>query len=99
MHQKRIVLYLHMKEIGLTVIHEDLVHTLGKEGVAYSTLGKHVRNARFARKTEAFPRKLQRADTVLLMKRSWRPLDNVHFFLCKSCLGSVAFRVPLGIGT
>jgi hypothetical protein len=52
MDQKTIVLYLHMKGMGLDVIHGDLVRTLGKEAVAYSTVTKYIQNARFAPKTE-----------------------------------------------
>jgi hypothetical protein len=36
MDRKPIVLYLRMKGMGLDVIHDDLVHTLGKYPVAYS---------------------------------------------------------------
>jgi hypothetical protein len=52
-YQKTIVLYIHMKGMGLDAIHKDLVCTLGKEAVAYTTVIKYVRNARFAPKTEA----------------------------------------------
>jgi hypothetical protein len=38
--QKPIVLYLRMKEMALDAIHDDLVRTLGKDTVAYSTVTK-----------------------------------------------------------
>jgi hypothetical protein len=41
MDQKTIVLDLHMKRPALDAIHEDLVRTLVKEAVAYSTVTKH----------------------------------------------------------
>jgi hypothetical protein len=42
MDQKTIVLYLHMKRMGLDAIHEDLVYALGKEAIAYSIITKYV---------------------------------------------------------
>jgi hypothetical protein len=53
MDQKTSVIYLHMKWMRLDAIHEDLVRTPGKEVLAYSTVTKYIRNARFAPKTEA----------------------------------------------
>jgi hypothetical protein len=53
MDQKTSVLYLQIKGMGLDTAHEDLVRTLGKEAVVYSTVTKYVRNARFAPETEA----------------------------------------------
>jgi hypothetical protein len=45
MDQKTIVLYLHRKGREFDAIHENLVCTLGKEEVAYSTVTKYVQNA------------------------------------------------------
>jgi hypothetical protein len=45
MHQSTTALYPYMKGMGLDAIHEDLVRTLGKEAVAYSTVTRCVRNA------------------------------------------------------
>jgi hypothetical protein len=45
MDQKTIVLYLHMKEMEIDAFHEDLVHILGKEAVACSTMTRYARNA------------------------------------------------------
>jgi hypothetical protein len=38
MDQKPIVLYLRMKRMGLDAIHNELVSTLGKDAVTYSTV-------------------------------------------------------------
>jgi hypothetical protein len=40
MDQKPIVLYLRMKGMTLDTIHDDLVRTLGKDAVVYSTVTK-----------------------------------------------------------
>jgi hypothetical protein len=42
MDQKTILIYLHLKGMGLDVFHEDFVRTLGKEAVTDSTVTKHV---------------------------------------------------------
>jgi hypothetical protein len=55
MDQKTIVLYLPMKGIVLDAIHDDLVHTLGKDAVAYSTVTKYASSARFSGRKEATP--------------------------------------------
>jgi hypothetical protein len=41
--QKPIVLNLRMKGMALDAIHHDLVRTLGKDAVAYSTVTKYAR--------------------------------------------------------
>jgi hypothetical protein len=38
MDQKPIVLYLRMTRMALDAIHDDLVHTLEKDSVTYSTV-------------------------------------------------------------
>jgi hypothetical protein len=55
MEQKPIVLYLRMKRMALDAIHDDLVHTFGKEAVAYSTVTKYARSAQFSGRKEATP--------------------------------------------
>jgi hypothetical protein len=45
MDQKTISLYVHMKGMRFDAIHEDLVRTVGKEAMAYSTVTKYVQNA------------------------------------------------------
>jgi uncharacterized small protein (DUF1192 family) len=53
MDQKPIVLYLRMKGMALDAIHNDLVRTLGKDAVAYSTVTKYTRSAQFSGRKEA----------------------------------------------
>jgi hypothetical protein len=55
MDQKPIVLYLGMKETAVDAIHDDLVRTLGKDAVAYSTVTKYAHSAQFSHRTEATP--------------------------------------------
>jgi hypothetical protein len=57
MDQKPIVLYLRMKEMALDAIHDDLVRTLGKNAVEYSTVAKYDRSAQFSGRKEATPLK------------------------------------------
>jgi hypothetical protein len=53
MDQKPIVLYLRMKGMALDVIHDNLVRTLGKNAVAYSTVTKYAGSAQFSGRKEA----------------------------------------------
>jgi hypothetical protein len=55
MDQKPIVLYLRMKEMTPYAIHNDLVRTLGKGAVVYSTVTKYARSAQFYGRKEATP--------------------------------------------
>jgi hypothetical protein len=55
MDQKPIVLYLRMKGMALDAIHDDLVRTLGKEAVAYSTVTKYARSTQLSGRKEAIP--------------------------------------------
>jgi hypothetical protein len=55
MDQKPIVLYLRMKGMVLDAMREDLVCTLGKDTVAYSTVTKYARSAQFSSRKEASP--------------------------------------------
>jgi hypothetical protein len=52
MDQKPIVLCLRMKGMALNTIHDDLVRTLGKDVVAYSTVTKYARNSQFSGRKE-----------------------------------------------
>jgi hypothetical protein len=55
MDQKPIVLYLQMKGMALALdaIHDDLVRTLGKDSVAYSTMTKYSRSTQFSGRKKA----------------------------------------------
>jgi hypothetical protein len=55
MDQKPIILYLPMKGMALDAIHNDLVCTLGKDAVAYSTVTRYARSAQFSGRKEATP--------------------------------------------
>jgi hypothetical protein len=44
-----------MKGMVLDAIHDDLVHTLGKDAVAYSTVIKYAGSAHFSGRKEATP--------------------------------------------
>jgi hypothetical protein len=53
--QKAIVLYLHMRGMLLDAIHEDLMHVLGENAVACSTVTKYVRREKFPPKNDGPP--------------------------------------------
>jgi hypothetical protein len=55
MDQKPIVLDLRMKGMALDAIHDDLVRTLGKDAVAYSTVTRYAHSAQFSGRNEATP--------------------------------------------
>jgi hypothetical protein len=55
MDQKPIVLFLRMKGMALDAMHDDLVRTLGKDAVTYSTVTKHTRSAQFSGRKEGTP--------------------------------------------
>jgi hypothetical protein len=53
MDQKPIVLYRPMTEMALDAIDDDLVRTLGKDAVAYSTVTKYARSVQSSGRNEA----------------------------------------------
>jgi hypothetical protein len=55
MDQKPIVIYLRMKGMDLDAIHDDLVRTLGKAAIAYSTVTKYARSSQFSGRKETTP--------------------------------------------
>jgi hypothetical protein len=70
MDQKPIVPYLRMKGMSLDAIHNDLVRTLRKDAVTYSTVTKYARSTQFSGRKEAtllLP-KLQMWNAVLSMR-------------------------------
>jgi hypothetical protein len=101
MDQKPIVLYLRMKGMALDAVHDDLVHTLGKDAVAYSTAAKYACSARFSGRKEATLPKLQMWNAVLSMRQYSRLLSNFRFRfrLCASFRGESVFRDPPCTGT
>jgi hypothetical protein len=96
MDQKPIVLYLRMKGMILDAIHDDLVRTLGKDAVTYSTVTKYARIAQFSGRKQANPPlpKLQMWNAVLLMRQYSRLLPNFRFHLCASFRGGSIFPDP-----
>jgi hypothetical protein len=101
MDQKPIALYLRMKWMALDAIHDDLVRTLGKDAVTYSTVTKYARSAQFSGRKEAPISKLQMWNAVLLMRQYSRLLPNLRFRfrLYASLLGGSPFRDPPCTGT
>jgi hypothetical protein len=55
MDQKPIVLYLRVKGMAFDAIHDDLVRTLGKDAVVYSTVTRYARSAQFSSRKETTP--------------------------------------------
>jgi hypothetical protein len=55
MDQKSIVPYLRMKGMAVDAIHDNLVHTLGNDALAYSTVTKYARNAQVFGRKEITP--------------------------------------------
>jgi hypothetical protein len=96
MDQKPIVLDLRMKEMALDAIHDDLVPTLGKDAVTYSTVTKYARSAQFFGRKEGTPPKFQMRNAVLSMRQYSRLLPNFRFRfrLCASFRGGSVFRDP-----
>jgi hypothetical protein len=94
-----------MKGMVLDSIHNDLVRTLGKDAVAYSTVTKYARSAQFSGRKEATPLlpKLQIWNAVLSMRRYSQLLPNFRFRfrfrLCANFRGGSVFKDPLCIRT
>jgi hypothetical protein len=59
MEQKPIVLSIRMKGMALDAIHNDLVLTLGKDAVEYSTVTKYARSVSFPAESKPSLPKLQ----------------------------------------
>jgi hypothetical protein len=68
MDQKPIVLYLRMKRMVLDAIQDDLVRTLGKDAVAYSTVTNMFAALSFPAERKLPLSKLQMWNAVLLMR-------------------------------
>jgi hypothetical protein len=85
-----------MKEMALDAIHDDFVHTLGKDAVAYSTVTKYARSAQFPAERKPPLPKLQMWNTVLSIRQYSQLLPNFRFRfrLCASFCGGSVFRDP-----
>jgi hypothetical protein len=91
MDQKPIVLYLRMKGMALDTIHDDLVRTLGKDAVAYSTVTKYARSAQFSGQKEAIPPEvpdveLSPVDEAILTDLAEFPFSSVGELSQRVCL-------------
>jgi hypothetical protein len=91
MDQKPIVLYLRMKGMVLDAIHDDLVRTLGKDSVAYSTVTKYAHSAQFSGRKEATPPEapdVERSsvDKAILTALAAFPLSSVCELSRRICL-------------
>jgi hypothetical protein len=73
MDQRSIALYLSMKGLSATLIHQELVDTFGPEAAAYSTVTWYLREARFAGQNEEVP--IESADYNRL-ESQWAPYHN-----------------------
>jgi hypothetical protein len=106
MDQKPIVLYLRMKGMDLESIYDDLVRTLGKDAVAYSTVTKYARSAQFPGRQEANPPEapdVERSpvDEAIFMAFAKFPFSSVRKLSRRICLPrSTVHRAPCtGTGT
>jgi hypothetical protein len=68
-----------MKEMALDAIHDDLVRTLGKDAVVYSTVTKCAGSAQFSSRKEITLPKLQMWNAVMSMRQYSRVLPNFRF--------------------
>jgi hypothetical protein len=91
MDQKPIVLYLRMKGMALNVIHDNLVHTLGEDAVAYSTVTKYARSAQFSGRKEATSPEVpdvehSSVDDAILTALAEFPFSSVREVSRRTCL-------------
>jgi hypothetical protein len=91
MDQKPIVIYLRMKWMGLDSIHDDLVRTIGKDVVAYSTVTKYACSAQFSGRKEATPPEAPNAerspvDEAILTALAEFPFSSMRKLSRRICL-------------
>jgi hypothetical protein len=89
MDQKPIVLFLRMKGMALDAIHDDLVRTLRKDVVAYSTVTKMLAALSFRSERKPPLPKLQMWNAVLSMRQYSQLSLNFRFRLCAPMYWSV----------
>jgi hypothetical protein len=80
-------------------IYDDLVHALGTEVIADSTVTKYSRSANFVPKKDGTLTNPQTSSPVPSIMPSQQLLLNVHFRLCTSFPEGIVFLAGLGIGT
>jgi hypothetical protein len=91
MDQKPTIFYLWVKGMALDAIHDDLVCTLEKDPVAYSTVTKYVRSAQFSGRKEATTPgapdvKHSPVDEAILMALTEFPCSSVRQLSRRICL-------------
>jgi hypothetical protein len=90
--------------MALNVIHDDLVHTFGKDAVAYSTVTKYACSAQFSGRQEATPPETPNVERSLVDEAILTALAEFpfpfpfpfpfRFRLCVSSRGGFVFRDP-----
>jgi hypothetical protein len=83
MDQRSIALYLSMKGFSATLIHQELVDTVGHEAAGYSTVTWYLREARFAGESEEIPIETELmttnpVDVAILRALADRPFSSVR---------------------
>jgi hypothetical protein len=91
MDRQPIVLYLPMKGMAFDAIHDDLVRTIGKDAVAYSTVTKYACSAQFSGRKEAtLPEdpdvELNSVDEAILTALAECLFSSVHELSWRICL-------------
>jgi hypothetical protein len=97
MDQKPTVLYLRMKGMTLHAIHDDLVRTLGKDDVTYSTVTRLARSAQCSGRKEATPPeapdvKRSPVDEAILAALAEFPFSPVRELSRRICLSRSTVR-------
>jgi hypothetical protein len=80
-----------MKGMSLDAIHDDLVRTLGKDAVTYSTVTKYARSAQFSGRKEPTPPEApdmehSPVDDATLTPLAEFPFSSVHELSRRICL-------------
>jgi hypothetical protein len=88
-----------MKGMTLDAIHDDLVRTLGKDAVAYSTVTKYARSAQFSGRKEASPPEAPDMGRSPVDEAILTALAEFPFRQCASFHGGSFFRDPPCTGT
>jgi hypothetical protein len=91
MDQKSIVFHLHMKGMALNAIHENLVRVLGENAIAYSTVTKYGRKARFPPTSDGpsaqpMPVETTLLDQAILMALADHPFSSMRELSRMTCL-------------
>jgi hypothetical protein len=94
MDQKPIVYYIRMKGMPLDAIHDDVVRTLGKGSVTYSTVTKYARSAQFSGRKEATSPEAPDVGCSLVDEAILMDLAEFPFSSVREDLSSEIHRAP-----